>query len=144
MKFDDDDETNPKYFFKIRFKRKSDEDLRKESARKKSALKMSQKSKAKSQGKSSEDFVSYQFSSDASNHTHGHGMDHEHEEDGHSHHQCSSHEDLIEPLMQQHTFEEKLDQDDKYQFVMYSPSYEIFKRMHAVLSHVPEIVQNME
>ena len=34
--------------------------------------------------------------------------------------------------------------DRKYQFVLYSPSFEIFKRMHAVFSSVPEVVENME
>jgi len=46
--------------------------------------------------------------------------------------------------MKELTLEEALDQDDKYEFVMFSPSYEIFKRMHAILSNIPEVAKNMQ
>ena len=46
--------------------------------------------------------------------------------------------------MKKHTLQEDLDKENKYEFVMCSPSYEIFKRMHAILSNIPEVVKNIE
>jgi len=42
------------------------------------------------------------------------------------------------------TFKEKADGDTKYQFAIYSPSFEIFKRLHTLLAQIPEIAENVE
>lgn len=41
------------------------------------------------------------------------------------------------------TFYDKKKEKFQYLFVMYSPSFEVFKRMHAILSQNPEIAENI-
>ena len=54
--------------------------------------------------------------------------------------------EMMAPLInkKQATFVEERDREAKYQFVMYSPSLEIFKRMHHIFNQLPGIVQNIE
>lgn len=42
------------------------------------------------------------------------------------------------------TYDEKEEGQTKYQFAIYSPSFEILKRIHALFTQVPEIVENMQ
>jgi len=55
--------------------------------------------------------------------------------------------DLTQPLITQRneqTFYSARDGEEKYIFVMFSPNFAIFKRIHQIFSQQPEIVQNVE
>ena len=52
--------------------------------------------------------------------------------------------ELTQPLiLSKATFYDKKKEKLQYLFVMYSPSFEVFKRMHAILSQNPEIAENI-
>lgn len=54
------------------------------------------------------------------------------------------HNELTAPLINKPTFDEARDREHKYQFVMYSPSLEIFKRMHHIFNQLPEVARSAE